>query len=96
MVLSQEQVNKKLQAFRGWEYVDGKITKAYRLSSFMQAVDAINKVAIIAEHADHHPDVAIKDYSQLVITLSTHDAGGVTEKDLLLASDIEKLMAVNL
>ncbi len=50
----------------------------------------MNKVAILAEKADHHPDILIK-YSKVSISLSTHSEGGITEKDFNLAAQVEEL-----
>lgn len=94
MKLSSEQVTEKLKAFRGWELAGDKIEKTYRLSDFIKVVEIVNKIAIVAEHANHHPDISIHDYNQLTISLSTHDAGGVTQLDLNLAKEIEQLLAL--
>lgn len=96
MLLSDQQINEKLQAFRGWEFKDNQITKTYRVSDFMKAVAVVNKIALVAEHLNHHPDVAIKNYNQLTVSSNTHSEGGVTEKDINLAKEIEKLMALEI
>lgn len=94
MVLSDEQIKQQLLALRGWEYSNGKIEKTYRLVGFLEAVDAVNKISVVAEHVDHHPDVSIHDYNQLTVSTWTHDENGVTDKDIKLASEVEKLMAL--
>lgn len=94
MVLSDEQIKQQLLALRGWEYSNGKIEKTYRLAGFLEAVDAVNKISVVAEHVDHHPDVSIHDYNQLTVSAWTHDENGVTDKDIKLASEVEKLMAL--
>jgi 4a-hydroxytetrahydrobiopterin dehydratase len=95
-LLSDQQINEKLQAFRGWELVDNKIQKTYRVSDFVKAVELVNKIAVVAEHMNHHPDVLIHNYNQLTISSNTHSEGGVTEKDINLAKEIEKLMALEI
>ena len=62
--------------------------KVYELGSFMDVIDLVGRIARLAEAADHHPDLDIR-YRRLRVTLSTHDAGGITDKDLALAGAIE-------
>jgi 4a-hydroxytetrahydrobiopterin dehydratase len=94
-MLSTDQVKEKLSAFRGWEYNDGQLHKTYSFKDFMTALDLVNKVALVAEHQDHHPDVLIK-YSRVTFMLSTHDQGGVTDKDFQMAKEIEQLAIMQL
>lgn len=90
MIYTDEQVQDKLKAFRGWGLITGQIQKTYSFKDFMTALDLVNKVAIVAEHHNHHPDILIK-YSKVTFTLSTHDQGGITEKDFQMAKEIEQL-----
>ena len=83
-------INEKLKAFTGWEFRDNQLVKTYRFEDFMKAVEFINKVAVLAESMDHHPDINIH-YNQVTFTASTHSEGGVTEKDFKLIKEIEKL-----
>ena len=90
--LSQEQINQQLQSLPGWESKDNAISKLYRFKEFMGGIDFVNRIAGIAEAADHHPDILI-NYTRVTFTCSTHTDGGVTEKDLKLARDIETAFA---
>ncbi|MDI6627364.1 4a-hydroxytetrahydrobiopterin dehydratase [Rhodococcus cerastii] len=73
--------------------VDGKsLTRTVELESFPAAIDAVNRVAEAAEAADHHPDIDIR-WRTLSFTLSTHSAGGLTQKDVDLARRIDALIA---
>jgi 4a-hydroxytetrahydrobiopterin dehydratase len=65
--------------------------RTYQTPSFAQAVLLIGAVALLAEAANHHPDLRLHGYSQLTISLATHSAGGITEKDFELAQQIEDL-----
>jgi 4a-hydroxytetrahydrobiopterin dehydratase len=78
----------------GWVYVAEKnsIEKEFKFESFLSAIAFINKVAPEAEAMDHHPDLFLHGYNKVLITLSTHSAGGVTELDLALASKINSLL----
>ncbi len=90
--LSQEQINQQLQSLPGWQSKDNAISKLYRFKEFMDGIDFVNRIARIAEAADHHPDILIS-YTRVTFTCSTHTDGGVTEKDLKLAGEIEAAFA---
>jgi len=74
-------------AIPGWENNGKEITRAYKFKDFAEAMAFVNKVAGLAEAADHHPDIDIR-YNKVRLTLSTHSAGGLTEKDFSLALQI--------
>jgi 4a-hydroxytetrahydrobiopterin dehydratase len=86
--LDQADIEGRLKALPGWEYQDNEIRKLYRFKQFMDGISFLNKVAAMAEAADHHPDVKI-NYTRITFSCSTHSQGGVTEKDFKLASQIE-------
>ncbi len=72
----------------GWEPAEGKITRTYKFAGFKEALAFVNRVGELAEAADHHPDILIL-YNKVRLTLSTHSAGGLTEKDFSLARQID-------
>ena len=86
--LSDDDVRDGLRRLKGWERADDAITKEFELRSFNEAIAFVNCVAHAAEAANHHPDLDIR-YRKVRATLSTHDEGGITAKDLDLASQIE-------
>jgi 4a-hydroxytetrahydrobiopterin dehydratase len=65
-----------------------KADQIYTTASFAAALDLVNRVGELAEAAGHHPDITI-NYNRVMFSLSTHDEGGITQKDLDLASQIE-------
>jgi 4a-hydroxytetrahydrobiopterin dehydratase len=81
---------KVLAELEGWAEAKGRnaITKTYQFKSFNQAWGWMSRVALVAEKMDHHPEWA-NVYGRVEVTLSTHTAGGVTEKDLALARKME-------
>jgi 4a-hydroxytetrahydrobiopterin dehydratase len=89
--LSRDQIAENLKSLPGWEYKDdaNAITKLFRVKEFMDGIELVNRVAKRAQAADHHPDITI-NYTRLRFSCSTHDQGGVTEKDIKLATEIEK------
>ena len=72
----------------GWELKDGQISKLYKFKDFLEAMVFVSRVAQLAEAQDHHPDILIR-YNKVTLTLSTHSAGGLTEKDFALARLID-------
>lgn len=81
---------KVLGELEGWAEAKGRnaITKTFQFKSFNQAWGWMNRVALVAEKMDHHPEWA-NVYGRVEVTLSTHTAGGVTEKDIALARKME-------
>lgn len=80
-----------LATLDGWGRTgDGTIAKSFRFRDFSSAFGFMARVALLAEKADHHPDWS-NSYNRVEIALSTHDAGGVTQKDIDLARAIEAL-----
>jgi 4a-hydroxytetrahydrobiopterin dehydratase len=75
----------------GWTGDTLSIRRLYDMAGFTAAVALIGKIAILAEEADHHPDLHLTRYRKLEVVLSTHDAGKVTKKDYDLAAKIEAL-----
>jgi len=74
-----------------WEITNRSIQKEFVFKNFIEAFGFMSRVAILAEKQNHHPEWS-NVYNKVNITLTTHDAGGVTEKDLKLASAIEVLI----
>ena len=89
--LSQAQIQKEMESLSGWCLANDTITKQYDLPTYPDAVAAITRVGFEAEAADHHPDVTM-NWKRVTFSLTTHDAGGLTEKDFALAHKIEALL----
>lgn len=90
--LSADEITSRIRPLSGWEYKNNAISKLYRFKEFMDGIRFINRVAEMAEAADHHPDIAV-NYTRVTFTCTTHSEGGVTEKDVRLASSIEQAFA---
>src|SRR4051812_16806996 len=89
--LSSTQVRELLGQLKGWQ-VDGEtLRKTVVLPNFVAAIALVNKVADTAEQQAHHPDMAIR-YNKVEFTLSTHDVGGLSENDFILAAKIDALV----
>lgn len=85
-VMNPKDVAKDLD---GWTGGDDFITKVFKFDDFVEAFSFMTHIAIIAEKMDHHPEW-FNVYNRVDVTLTTHDAGGVTEKDVALAKVMEK------
>jgi len=87
--LSDEQIARELATLPEWTRSENEIVRTIRFPSFMAAIGFVNRVAELAEAADHHPDLDIR-YRNVRLALSTHDEGGLTERDFKLAGQIDE------
>lgn len=86
--LSDITIQRALGTMPGWARKGDVITKTYVRPGFLDGIAFVQRIAMEAEHANHHPDLDIR-YTKIVVTLSTHDAGGITQHDLDLAAKID-------
>ena len=89
--LTDEQVTAGLASLDGWERDGDVITKTFRAGSYPDAVAFVVQMAFAAEKANHHPDITWS-WVNVTVSLSTHDAGGITQNDLDLAAVIDSLI----
>ncbi|MEL7472414.1 MAG: 4a-hydroxytetrahydrobiopterin dehydratase [Planctomycetota bacterium] len=90
--LSESEIKSKIETMPEWSEVSGEIQRTYEFDDFRASMAFVEKVADLAEEAQHHPDILIR-YNRVMLTLSTHDAGGLTVKDFDLASRCDELVA---
>ena len=88
-------VQRALGKLPGWGRRGSALSKSYKFATFRGGIDFVNRAAAVADRMDHHPDIDIR-YTKIVCTLSTHDAGGITQKDLNLAAELEQLATESL
>jgi len=86
--LADEEIRARLQTCPGWELAGNEIRKVYTFPDFKAAMAFVSEVADLAESANHHPDILI-NYSRVTLTLTSHDTGGLTERDFRLAGRID-------
>ncbi len=79
-----------MEQIDGWEYTNNALERVFTFADFAAALAFINKVGALAEELNHHPDIS-NSYNKVTLRLSTHDAGGVTEKDIELAKRINAI-----
>jgi len=80
MKLSDHEIDERLRAMNGWSRKADGITRLFTFKGFPDAIAFVTRLAFDAEAADHHPDLQLS-YRKVTVTWSTHDEGGVTEKD---------------
>lgn len=97
-VLTDAEVDRRLAALQAWQRADGSpsgddaaIVREWKLADFAAAIAFVNRVAELAEAANHHPDILVHSWNKVRLTLSTHSQGGLTEADFALAGEIDRL-----
>jgi 4a-hydroxytetrahydrobiopterin dehydratase len=87
--LSDLEIRRSLGALPGWTRKGDALSKTYSFARFADGIRFVAQVAELADAMDHHPDIDVR-YTKVTFTLSTHDAGGITQHDLDLAKAIEQ------
>jgi 4a-hydroxytetrahydrobiopterin dehydratase len=85
--LSDEQVQEFLRNDPEWALEDGMLVRFWTFSDFVEAMAFVNRVAHLAENAGHHPDIDIR-YNRVKLALVSHDAGGITARDVAMATQL--------
>ena len=89
--LSPQDINKQLAQLDGWSLHDDKLQRQLVFRNFVEAFGFMSQVALLAEAMDHHPEWS-NVYNRVKIELTTHDAGGITERDFMLAGRINNVL----
>lgn len=90
--LSESRINDELGKLPEWSELNGQIQRTYQFKDFVQSMGFVNRVAEYAEQAQHHPEILIR-YNKVTLSVSTHDAGGITHKDFDLAARADEMVA---
>jgi 4a-hydroxytetrahydrobiopterin dehydratase len=88
--LHEQEIRRRLAAIPGWDYTGRELRRVVELDGFPAAIAFVQRVAALAEEADHHPDIDIR-FDTVVLALRTHSAHGITGKDFDLAGRIDGL-----
>lgn len=89
-LLSEAEIQEKALQLSGWEVEGKKLRCRKTFKNFVEAIAFVDRLVDPAEAAAHHPDLEIS-YNKVTISLTTHDAGGLTEKDFALAKEISRI-----
>ena len=87
--LSDLEIRRALASLPGWSRKGEALNKTYSFARFADGIRFVNQVAEVADAMNHHPDIDIR-YTNVTFSLSSHDAGGITQRDLDLAKAIEQ------
>ena len=91
MLLGPEQVQAALQSLPGWSLQEGKLFRSFAFPDFNAAFGFMSRAALHAEKVDHHPEW-FNVYNRVDVWLTSHDAGGITERDTALARTLDRLV----
>ena len=89
-VISEEEIQSRMGSLPGWKIEERMLVRTFQFKDFRASLHFVNRVGDLAEEAGHHPDIDIR-YNRVRLALSTHDAGGLTEKDFGLAGRAQEL-----
>jgi len=87
--LTDSEISERLRSLEGWEVRDSRLVKSFKFKDFMSAVRFVDEIAPLAEAEGHHPDLQV-GWGKVVVELTSHDAGGLTEKDFEVAARLPR------
>lgn len=92
MKLSDKEIRESLEDVTSWEYdkSSSSIYKMFTLQDFATGLDLVNDIGVIAEKSNHHPDITL-GWGYVKVVLTTHSEGGVTDKDIAFAQEVDKI-----
>jgi len=90
--LSGSNLTDALARLPAWRHEGATLVRTVEVGGFTAAIALVNSIAEAAEAANHHPDILVHDYKRVTFTLSTHAAGAVTQRDVDLATEIDRLV----
>lgn len=89
--LTQEQIDEKLTELPDWSQNQDNLQRTFRFDDFNGSMAFVSRIAELAEELQHHPDILIR-YNKVTLTLTTHDASGITENDFTFARATDAYM----
>ena len=87
-LLTDRQVVRRLASVPGWKHRGNAIVKTYAFRKYLDGIAFVNRVALLAESQNHHPDMTV-GWRNVKLSLTTHDSGGLTKRDFRLAAAID-------
>ena len=89
MLISPEEINKSLSS-KDWKYIDKKICKSYSFTTYMEGIEFVQNIAVLAEKQNHHPDLDIR-YNKIKCRVMSHDVSSITDRDFNLAQVLKSI-----
>jgi len=90
-LIDAEEIESWMKKVPEWDFEEASITRTIEVDGFMDGIELVNDIAEVAEEENHHPDIDIR-WGRIVLTLTTHDEGGLTEEDFALARRLDNLV----
>jgi 4a-hydroxytetrahydrobiopterin dehydratase len=90
--LHSKQIKLHLQAVPNWSKRAQTILRTFKFEGFLKGIHFVNRIAAKAQKMNHHPDIDVR-FDQVTLTLTTHDEGGITEKDFSLAKQCDEVFS---
>ena len=90
-LLKEDEISSRLEGLR-WKRENQEIVRDLTFADFKEAIAFVNRVAEVAEEANHHPDILVHSWNKVRLSLTNHSAGGLTEADFQLARRLEALL----
>jgi 4a-hydroxytetrahydrobiopterin dehydratase len=91
--LNAVEIEEVLKTHPDWKLQGGKLVREWTFKDFVEAMQFVNRIAVLAEAAGHHPDIDVR-YNRVLLGLVSHDAGGITRRDAAMASRIDTDLSV--
>lgn len=89
--LSEHQITEALRSLPGWQYSNGSIKRVFKTQNFPATMGFVTAAGGFCQRRNHHPDYMLMKFKEVEVSFSTHSAGGVTQYDIDVASDLEKI-----
>ncbi len=89
--LTIEEIQSSLIELTGWEYKEGSIKKTFKTQNFPSTMGFVTAVGGFCQKRNHHPDYILMKFKEVEVSFSTHSAGGITQNDIDIAGDLEKI-----
>ncbi|MFQ6607242.1 MAG: 4a-hydroxytetrahydrobiopterin dehydratase [Fidelibacterota bacterium] len=89
--LTAEKITSELKRLPGWKFMNNCIVKEFTFASYMAGIAFVNQVATLAETHNHHPDLGV-GWCRVKVSFTSHDTGGVTERDIHMAQEVSHLV----
>ncbi|MCI0449234.1 MAG: 4a-hydroxytetrahydrobiopterin dehydratase [Chlorobi bacterium] len=89
--LTDEQIQAALKELPGWSYEEGSIKKTFKTQNYPATMGFVAAIGGFCQKRNHHPDYVIMKYKEVEVSFSTHSAGGITQNDIEIAGDLEKI-----
>jgi 4a-hydroxytetrahydrobiopterin dehydratase len=89
--LNEQELRDAVATLSQWKLEEGKLVRDWKFADFIAAMEFVDRVAVLAEAAGHHPDIDIR-YNRVRLALVTHDAGGITAKDADMAASLDEAL----